>query len=452
MKPILTLVICSIFFSACKKEIGPTNVNGYLHKVKMALKDSMDIQNYSSLDFSKAVFNHVDSVSLYYLRVPFKGKTLGGDFVIVKTTKDGRLKQGKIVHLERVPTDYREGIIKGRRFNGNISISSLNRKDSLYSEIRDGFILAFHLHENTRVSIYPEDELLPEVVVVAYVNRLDAMDGSGWLLLSSLFYSSAGGGGDMYGSYYGSLNPDGYYYTGGGGGGGYEGSSSDGSGEVINDDPILIDLDRYANRDGIDIEQYLKCFDKIPDAAAQCEIGIYADIPVDSDPNKLFDFNSGSPGHTFIQIRKTGVNGDIISQNIGFYPESGWKTTLTNAPMNGKFVDNGGHEFNAGYRKSLTTEEFKSMLTEIRYLKNVPYDIDNYNCTDWALSVFNKQGYGLDIPLYDIPGNYPSVGTSMPQGIYNKLKEMKNNNDTHADKIDIGFLKAWVADSHGPCI
>jgi hypothetical protein len=39
----------------------------------------------------------------------------------------------------------------------------------------------------------------------------------------------------------------------------------------------------------------------------------------------------------------------------------------------------------------------------------------------------------------------------MPQGVYNKLAEIKKNNDAHADKIQIGFIKAWVANSNGPC-
>lgn len=119
--------------------------------------------------------------------------------------------------------------------------------------------------------------------------------------------------------------------------------------------------------------------------------------------------------------------------------------------MDAKFVDDGMHEYNAAYTKSLTQAEFGSVLNEMRYLKNVQYDIDNYNCTDWALDVFNTAGYGLDIPLYDIPGNYPSTGTRMPQGIYNKLQQMKSNNDVHAANIQIGFAKAWVANSHGPC-
>ena len=172
---------------------------------------------------------------------------------------------------------------------------------------------------------------------------------------------------------------------------------------------------------------------------------------MDSDPNKIFDFSNGSPGHTFIQVKKTN-GGQSVVQNIGFYPKTGWKTGLTNAPLDAKFVDDGMHEFNAGYTKTLSAEEFKSVLTEIRYLKNMQYDIDNYNCTDWALAVFNKQGDGLDIPLYDIPGNLPSSGTSMPQGIYNKLLQMKRDNDLHADKIQIGFQKGYVAYSNGPCI
>ena len=156
--------------------------------------------------------------------------------------------------------------------------------------------------------------------------------------------------------------------------------------------------------------------------------------------------------HTFLQIKKTnGAN--MIIQNIGFYPKSSWKIALTPAPVNGKFVDNGKHEFNAGFIEYLTPSEFKTVLSQIEYLSRfIKYDIDDYNCTDFALDVFNSVRISnpLEIPKYDLPGGMAPNGTSTPQGIYNKLESMKQSG-IEASKINIPGVKGWVSESKGPC-
>jgi hypothetical protein len=455
MKLLYTLVFITLVVG-CKKELtdsatgGSTATGLSLRNLKNYLKGSMRTEDFDSLDFKRVIYNQVDSVGLYYLRVPFKGREVAKEFTLLKLDKTGTIKEGKIIQLDGGLVEAGAGTVKARGWEGKLSISSLNRQSLLNSAVHKGYIDAFHPVVNAREAVYGSDEL-PEVIVVAYVSS--GISYSTWVALTSLFYDSGSGGGGSDG-YYGSLD-------GGGGGGSYSGTGAvvesyggtvDISAYGVLDETMLVDVDSYVDHPAIDVGQYLKCFDGIADAGAACEVGIYSDVPVDNDPNKIFDFSTGSPGHTFIQIKKTSADGTrSVAQNIGFYPKTGFKTALTNAPVDAKFVDDGNHEFNAGYTKSLTPDEFRSILTEILYLKNIPYDIDNFNCTDWALEIFNKQGYGLDIPLYDIPGNLPTTGTSMPQGIYNKLADMKKNNDAHADKIQIGFLKAWVANSNGPC-
>jgi len=456
MKLLYTLLLITVIVS-CKKERtdapkgpgGSTSAGLSLQNLKNELKDSMRAEDFESLDFTRVIYNRVDSIGLYYLRVPFKGHKVA-EFTLLKLDKTGRLKEGKIIQLDGGVVQAGAGTVKAGEWEGKLSISSLNRRILVNSAVHKGYIDAFHPAQNARETVYGTDEL-PEVIVVAYVSS--GIDYSTWVCLTSLFYSDAGGsGGDGSGGYYGSLDGGGGGGSNGGTGGSSYGGAADGNAGVTVDETMLVDLDTYVDHPAIDLGQYLKCFDGIADAGAACEVGIYSDVPVDSDPNKIFDFSTGSPGHTFIQIKKTSADGTrSVVQNIGFYPKIGFKTGLSNAPVDAKFVDDGNHEFNAGYTKSLTPDEFKSVLAEILYLKNIQYDIDNFNCTDWALDVFNKQGYGLDIPLYDIPGNVPSTGTSMPQGVYNKLAEMKRNNDVHSDKIQIGFLKAWVANSNGPC-
>ena len=447
MKLLYAFAIAVLLITSCKKEVHEKVNIDVFKTMKAFLKDSLSMDDYSGLDFSRVVCNRVDSAGLYFMRVPFKEKAITESFVIVKIKNNTSVEAGKIIRLDGGVRNVGVGPVTKWEWGGSISISSLNRRTVLNSGVHNGYIDAFHQNASLKEAVLGAD-VLPEVFVVAYVQNPDAFDYSTWLWLNSLFYSNTygGGGGSETGSggYYGSLD-------GGGGGGGSSYAGSGGETGAAVDETMFVDLDVYSDRPAIDVEQYLKCFDAIPDAGAQFEIGIYADIPVDSDPNKILDFSTGSPGHTFIQVKKTNGSQSVV-QNMGFYPKTGWKTGLTNAPIDAKFVDDGMHEFNAGFTKSLTAEEFKSALTRIRYLKNMQYDIDNYNCTDWALSVFNNQGgYGLDIPLYDIPGNLPGIGTSMPQGVYNRLSEMKRNNDAHADQIQIGFVKAWVANSNGPC-
>jgi hypothetical protein len=446
MKHIYYLLVGLIALSSCQKELQQNN-DDYISNIKASLKDSVSSQDYNKLDFTKAILSKSDSAGLYLLRIPFHGKELKNDFVLLQTSKTGQVQRGKIIHLEGARKEYDFHIT----WNGSVEISSLNRKDILQSAITNGYIEAFHkTRADARLNSMMAPDVLPEIVVVAYISS--GVSYSDWVWLQSFFYQSmdygsgGGGGGSYDGSYYGSL--DGSYS---GGGGTYSGST-DPIGGVSTEPMMLVDKDTYADKSAIEIKNYIKCFDAVPDAGSTCSIEIFADIPVDADPTKLFDFNSGSPGHTFIQLKKSNGSKSVI-QNIGFYPKTGWKVVLTNAPLDGKFVDDSQHEFNASLKMNLSPAVLRSALTEVLYLANfIKYDIDDYNCTDFALDVFNKcRSVKLEIPLYDIPGSYPSYGTSTPQGLYNQLKAMKNSNSPEAANINIGMVKGWVAASSGPC-
>ena len=179
---------------------------------------------------------------------------------------------------------------------------------------------------------------------------------------------------------------------------------------------------------------------------------MFTDLPVDNDPKNFFAWENGSPGHTFIQLKK--INGtQSAQQSFGFYPVSGWKTTFTPAPINGKFVDNGGHEFNASIKRDLSTAQLQNIITHMQYLANfIKYDIDEYNCTDWALELFNRvRSDQIKIPMYDLPGAQAPFGTSTPQGLYQKLQSMKQMGGVDANKITMGIIKGWVGGSTGPC-
>lgn len=89
----------------------------------------------------------------------------------------------------------------------------------------------------------------------------------------------------------------------------------------------------------------------------------------------------------------------------------------------------------------------------MQYLSRfIKYDIDEYNCTDWALELFNHvRSDQIKIPMYDLPGAQAPFGTSTPQGLYQKLQSMKQTATAEAKKITIGIVKGWVGGSNGPC-
>ena len=441
--------ICLFFILgviACRKESNVSH-NRYLQQVQVSLKDSVHQDVYARLDFKRAVLSKVDSVSLCLLPIPFKGAKREKAFLLLQTTNEGIIHRGRQVSMSRALSE------KATEFNGHISIRSLSGSLVLDAAIIKGRInrRAGNHQIMSAQSLQPDIyEMMPEVVVVATRNNDNTYSYREWLNLQSLMWAGAGSSGS--GGYYSPWG-EGDYGGGSYGGGGGSGYYGEGGGEPVKlDEVILIDFETDGEKPAIDVVKYLECFNQVADAGASYSIEIFADVPVDSDPNKIFDFNSGSPGHTFIQLRKANGSQSVM-QNIGFYPKLGWKSIVTNAPIEGKFVDNGSHEYNASFKMTLNAEHFKSALTEVLYLANfIKYDLDNYNCTDFALDVFNKvRSQKLDIPLIHIPGNFPAIGTRTPQGLYHQMRAMKNPGHPESSNITIGIFKGWVAGSTGPC-
>ncbi|WP_205573341.1 hypothetical protein [Flavisolibacter nicotianae] len=447
MKQILLIALVALFVVSCQKDLQPSN-NDYLETAKKALQDSLSATDFAALDFSKATRSSVDSTSFYALRIPFKGKVSQEDFVFIKTNEKGKIEKGKIIHLQGKVTEDDSNPLKRKRWDGSVSITSLDRKAAIESPIVDGYITGFHRQNSYRTaSQEPQGEMMPEVIIT-YVRTADyGYSWSNMFMLQALLADGGGGGGGYYGPLSGGSGGGDPYNGGGGYGGGGGGSTGGGS---SNDPVVLIDKESQDVNPAIDVQKYVKCFSNIPDAGSTCYIEISSDIPVDNNPNAFFDFSTMSPGHTFITISKSNGT-QHVTQNIGFYPKSGYKS-MTYAPTAGKLVDNAKHEFNASLYMSLTPAQLSTVLLRIQQLSNLNYDIDQYNCTDWALDIFNSvRTNKLEIPLYGLPDSPMTQSTRTPQGLYNKLQQMVNNNDPEKKNITIDIIKGYAGGSNGPC-
>ncbi|WP_121355727.1 hypothetical protein [Flavisolibacter nicotianae] len=438
MKYLLLIGFLSLTIFSCRKDQPPGN-SDYLETAKKALGDSLRSTDFTALDFEKAARLRVDSIGFFALRVPFKDKVPRTDFVIVKTDAWGHILNGKIVHLEGKASDEVKGEVRRKRWDGQVLLSSLDRKDAFQSPVVNGYITGYHQGWTYRAATEVVEGLMPEIIIT-YTRTSYGLSWSDMYMIQSLF----GSGGGIASGYY---TP----FSGGGSGGAGDPWSGGGSAGSGSSDPVfLIDMETQDEDQPIDLEKFLNCFNAIPDADAICSIEIFADIPVDTDPDKMFNLGSQSPGHTFLNIRKSNGS-QSVSQNIGFYPKYGWKTLLSYGPVEGKFVDNGQHEFNCGYKINVSPQQLKAALVQMIQSKDVEYDIDDFNCTDWALNVFNSAGGDLQVPFYNIPLDPSPGGTRMPNGVYKKLQELKALGGPNAANIQIGFLKGYAGNSTGPC-
>ena len=464
MKHLLFISALGMILFSCKKEISQNpNSISLLTNIRYQLKDSISTNDFQQLDFNNTLITNYSDNNLSFLRIPFTNKSIATDFLLLKIEKNEFFSRGKIINIYKDQTDRSPRTFL--QFNGNINIFSLDRNHITHSIITNGYIEAFNtaVKNNILKEAVVEIPLMPDVVIICTYPTSGGISTSDWYNLQNMLSgggSSAGSGGSGnsggFGGEYGNSGGGGYYFPSKPNNNAAEnGGNYGGGGGVIpkNSTSVLIDYESVEILPAIDLKKYLDCFNNIPDAGATCTIKILTDIPVDKDPNAFFDWANGSPGHTFLQITK--VNGNqSVQQNIGFYPIKGWKTVLTTAPTEGKFADNYGHEFNASLTMDLTPEKLQHTLTHIQNLANfIKYDIDEYNCTDFALDVFNYQrgGNQLTIPMYDIPGGTAIKGTATPQGLYQKLTAMKQLGDVDSKNITIPGVKGFAGHSNGPC-
>ena len=213
---------------------------------------------------------------------------------------------------------------------------------------------------------------------------------------------------------------------------------------------IYISTETQINNPRVNLQNIVDCFNAIGDNGAECKITIHSDLPVNNDPTKFFNFDLGSPGHTWLRFEKSN-SGQTFSQHIGFYPATDWKLITSSGPIPGKFVDNGNHEFNASYEVTVTPAQLKVAFTRMLQLQEVQYDIDNYNCSDWGLEIFNQAvnpAQKLTIPKFVI-GTANLDGSNTPQGLFIQLRNMMKKGPPAGGRVDV--VLGFSGMSSPPC-
>lgn len=188
------------------------------------------------------------------------------------------------------------------------------------------------------------------------------------------------------------------------------------------------DVDRSIN-----ICDALTCFDLLTmNPNGTYEITLYIDQPKAGSSTAWVWGLGPDVGHTFIGL-KAIENGIVTSVLFGFYPMQGVYTTpvVPTAPgeVRNDAIDATGEinprPYDIAIRLDVTTSDFNEFITIInsQFCESVPtYNLNTYNCTDFALGFFNSWSFDLTIP--DTEGSWIGGSGSNPGNLGEDLRTL----------------------------
>ncbi len=420
MKKMVLLLGVVLVLSSCRKMIS-NNPADHVRTILSAQLSEPDLLsvNWQSLQ-SAPLSNHH---RLYLLQ-------MGKENIVLETNEQDDFVKGAIYQTAgKVSKVNGKGV-----FNGSFQWSDLQRNNHLQYSIEDGVVSQLHTFKEVgangigqRITMKEcTDCTLPEVIVGASYPSGGGISYGAWLSLLSMF--NMGGPADY-------ILID---WSSGGGGGG------------VNSAPVItIDLEAPENKTKIEPKKYTDCFGSIPDNSTTLyTVTISTDLPSDGHPEIFYNWHDMSPGHAFVELNKSTPYGGV-AQSFGFYPTSSYKLLpLDNSTsLAAKVVDDGGHEYQARYTISVTASQFQAAVYAVNNARDL-YNVGLYNCTDFALDVFNAAGGNLTIPKHAIPGFEVDGGSNTPQGLYEKIQSLKNSGTTGTTTTN---SKEYGGSSKGPC-
>jgi hypothetical protein len=169
-------------------------------------------------------------------------------------------------------------------------------------------------------------------------------------------------------------------------------------------------------------------------------ITIAADVPDDKRPEKVFV--KKEPGHVFIILEQLDtISGMSRSQVWGFYPIRP-VSSLFFRTVQCELHDNGGRRYDASITKQLTEREFEAVKNKAIELSKKKYNLNKYNCYDYAVEVFNSIPEIEKLPLKHIKFPFVFGRGGSPCGLYRDLQQLKINSAAWGSSIKVGSFKA----------
>lgn len=140
----------------------------------------------------------------------------------------------------------------------------------------------------------------------------------------------------------------------------------------------------------------------------------------DRDPYEIgWSDGSVDVGHTFVKLIKTNVDGTKVEAVFGFYPATAVDPLSGLIEVAGKLVDDKGHGSEVQADKVLKHKQFFAALKYIEENRTNKYNLDKFNCTDFAIEVAGAAGWNISSKR----GSWPGGSGRNPGDLGEDLKE-----------------------------
>ncbi len=183
-----------------------------------------------------------------------------------------------------------------------------------------------------------------------------------------------------------------------------------------------------------------ECFEPVQSDAFYF-IELCADLPDNNNPKRIRV--GDETGHVFIILSKQSgePGGTIIEQSFGFYPRRP-ASSLIFKNVRPEILDNRNREYNVCLARQLTPSEFEFILEKAKEFSMKKYNINRFNCYDYALAVFNSLPGIEKITARHIKFPFVLGYGGSPCGLYEDLLQLKANGSSWARFIHFGIFKS----------
>lgn len=163
-----------------------------------------------------------------------------------------------------------------------------------------------------------------------------------------------------------------------------------------------------------DIQEYLECFN----ISSSATLTLYVDQPKPGTRktwagNPLFGTDNVDVGHTFIGIEQGG-----IKRYFGFYPDGGVDPKASSPSNSGAAMFDSSHTWDVSVSTTISGSQLSDVIDYVVDNASSTYNLETYNCTDFAISTYNKSGAALP----DSYGSWPGGGGSNPGDLGEDLR------------------------------
>ena len=194
----------------------------------------------------------------------------------------------------------------------------------------------------------------------------------------------------------------------------------------------------YSAPVNIRLARTFECFGSLEEHAAY-SISICADIPDDNDPDRVY--YKKEPGHVFLILQKTDSLNKTMYQVFGFYPRRP-VSSIVFKTVRCDILDNSKRRYNVRLTKQICAAEFGIILNKAADLAKKRYNLNRYNCYDYAVEVFNSLPGIEKLPATHVRFPFIFGKGGSPCSLYRDLEKLKARGSVWAEAIQFGDLTA----------